>query len=154
MSDQAFYTSVDLVTTPEALSAALGKPAGAGFGRATAIQAMDPRLLRKYPDSSVVNVALMQEIDPRVITACFDDLHSITGRQKLMFYCCNREEKSLPDASITRFFGYPWADGEEILDDKLYPALTNYSFKPPFFRLYHGPIRHRLAIITNHRAEN
>lgn len=151
MGDQVFDTSVDLVTNPEELSTALGKPAGAGFGRVIAIQAVDHKLLRECPANFAINIASMQEMDPPVIAAYFDDLRFIAGRQKLMFYCCNREEKSLPDGTLTRFCDYPWAVGDEILSDELCPWHQEYySFKPPFFRPYDGPIRHRLAVMTNY----
>ncbi len=151
MGDQVFDTSVDLVTNSEELSTALGKPAGEGFGRVIAIQAMDHQLLRECPANLVVNIASMQEMDPPVIAAYFDDLRSIAGHQKLMFYCCNREVKYLPDGTITRFSDYPWAAGDEILADELCPWHQQYySFKPPFFRPYDGPHRHRLAVMTNH----
>jgi len=151
MGDQVFDASVDLVLTPEGLSTALAKPGSAGFGRVIAIRATDHQLLRECPANFVVNVASMQEMDPPVIAAYFDDLRSIAGYQKLMFYCCNREEKSLPDGTITRFSDYPWAAGDEIVVDELCPWHQQYySFRPPFFRPYDGPIRHRLAVMKNH----
>jgi len=153
MGDQFFDTSVDLVTNPEELSIALGKPVDAKFGRVIAIQAMDHQLLGARPANFVVNIASMQEMDPPVIAAYFDDLRSIAGHQELMFYRCYREEKFLPDGTITRFSDYPWNSGDDILVDELCPWHQQYySFKPPFFRPHDGPIRHQLAVMTNRRA--
>jgi hypothetical protein len=151
MGDQVFDASVDLVTNPEEFSTALGKPTGEGFGRVIAIRAMDHQLLRECSANFAINIASMQEMDTPVIAAYFDDLRSIAGNQELMFYCCNREEKSLPDGTITRFSQYPWAAADKIIADELCPWHQQfYSFKPPFFRPYDGPIRHRLAVMTNH----
>jgi len=151
MGNQVFDTSVDLVTNPEELSTAMGKPTDGGFGRVIAIQAMDHELLRECPANFVVNIVSMQEMDPPVIAAYFDDLRSMAGHQKLMFYCCNREEKTLPDGTITRFSDYPWAAGDEVVADELCPWHQQYySFKPPFFRRYDVPIRHRLTVMANH----
>ena len=123
----------------------------AGFGRGIAIQAMDHQLLRECPANFAVNIASMQVMDPLVIAAYFDDLRSIAGNQKLMFYCCNSEEKALPDGTITRFSDYPWATGDEILADEHCPWHQQYYlFKPPFFMPYDGPIRHSLAVMTIH----
>ena len=155
MGDQVFGMSVDLATNPEELSTALGKPADAGFGRVIAIQAMDHQLLRECPPDFGVNIASMQEMDPPVIAAYFDDFRSIAGHKKLMLYCCNREEKSRPDGTITRISDYPWDASDEIFDYELCPWHQQYySFKAPFLRPYDGPIRHRLAVMTNHRAES
>ena len=150
MGNQMFDSSVDRVTNPEEMSAAFDKTAGSGFGRGIAIQAMDHQLLRECPANFVVNIASMQEMDPPVIAAYFDDFRSMASQRKLMFYCCNREEKYLPDGTITRFSDYPWASGDQILADELCPWHQQYySFKPPFFRPYDGPIRHRLAVMSS-----
>jgi hypothetical protein len=151
MGDRVFDTSVDLVTNTEDLSTALNKSTSAEFGRIIAIRAMDHQLLRQCSANFAVNIASMQEMDPPVIAAYFDDLRCIAGNQKLMFYCCNREEKNLPDGTITRFSDYPWTEGDEIHADELCPWHQQYYlFKPPFFRPYDGPIRHRLAVMTSH----
>ena len=63
-----------------------------------------------------------------------------------VFYCCNREEKTLPDGTIVKFDNYPWHLSSEIQEDELCPwSQKYYSPRPPFYRNYLGPIRHRLV---------
>lgn len=66
----------------------------------------------------------------------------------LSFYCCNREEKILPDGTIVRFKDYPWSPQDDVLDDAACPWHQQYySARPPFIHPYDGPIRHRLAVL-------
>ncbi len=66
--------------------------------------------------------------------------------QLIYFYCCNREEKKLPDGTVISFKKYPWKEHDEVLIDDLCPWHQEYyAFKPPFYRRYDGPIRHRLV---------
>ena len=89
----------------------------------------------------------MQEMDPPVIAAYFEDLRVIASQGQLFFYCCNREEKTLPDGTVTCFAGYTWHEGDQILVDELCPwNQQHYSLRPPFYRPYDGPIRHGLLI--------
>ena len=108
------------------------------------------RLHRPKPGESVRvgNVASMQEMNPEVITQFFATLRGIAG--PLAFYCCNREEKMLPDGTIVRFADYPWHSGDKVLDDALCPWHQRYySARPPFIHSYDGPIRHRLAVLLH-----
>lgn len=114
--------------------------------RLIAIQASNHDLLRKVPMDLVVNIASMQEMDPPVISAYFEDLRLVSKLKPLYFYCCNREEKKLPDGVITRFSAYPWQPSDRVLVDELCPWHQQYySVVPPFYRNYDGPTRHRLV---------
>lgn len=148
MGAEVFESSVDLVTDENSLSHALEKPATRGaMGRVIAIQASDHELLRRCPVDIALNIVSMQEMDPPVVAAYFDDLRAIASQRQLVFYCCNREEKMLPDGTVTRFAAYPWREGDQILVDELCPWHQQYyAFRPPFYRSYDGPIRHRLVI--------
>jgi hypothetical protein len=65
------------------------------------------------------------------------------------FYCCNREEKTLPDGSIIRFADYPWGRNSMIIDE-LCPWYQQYlSSKPPFHRPFDGPTMHRLVKLNS-----
>ena len=69
--------------------------------------------------------------------------------QGLAFYCCNREEKRLPDGTITRFADYPWRGSDRVLVDERCPwHQRHYRFRPPFYRPFDGPTRHRLALLA------
>lgn len=153
MGDHVFASSVDLVTNKDELERALAKPVGSG--QVIAIQAMNHELIRDCPIKFVVNIASMQEMDPPVIAAYFQDLRDIKSDDTLIFYCCNREEKSLPDGAVTKFSEYPWSFKDQTIVDELCPwHQTFYSFRPPFFRPYDGPIRHRLSVIMKTNKGN
>jgi hypothetical protein len=148
MGEEAFESSVDLVTDEEGLLRALAKPMTMGR-RVVAIQASDHRLLRQCPVDIALNIASMQEMNPPVIAAYFDDMRAITSQRNLVFYCCNREEKMLPDGTVIRFAAYPWHEADQILVDGLCPwHQFYYVLRPPFFyRPFDGPVRHRLVIL-------
>lgn len=152
MGVAAFGASVDLVTDEGSLAAALAKRTTNSDGRrgqVIAIQASDHELLRKCPVDIALNIVSMQEMDPPVIAAYFDDLRAVASQRQLVFYCCNREAKVLPDGTVTRFSAYPWHADDQVLVDELCPwHQLYYTLRPPFFRPYDGPIRHRLASMT------
>ena len=113
-----------------------------------AIQAMDHELLRLCPVDLALNIASMQEMDTPVISAYFEDLRAIASQRQLASYCCNREENRLPDGTVTRFSEYPWNSSDKITVDELCPWHQQYYvFRIPAYRLYDGPIRHRLATL-------
>jgi len=110
------------------------------------IQALDHTLLQSTRVDLVINIASMQEMDPPNIAAYFEDMRAISEKRPLYFYCCNREEKKLPDGTITRFANYPWDTRDNVLVDELCPwHQYYYALRPPFYRPYDGPIRHRLV---------
>ena len=147
MGAEVFESAVDLVTDEAGLSAALAKPANEAGGRVIAIQAVNHALLRSCPVDLALNIASMQEMNPPVTAAYFDDLRAIASRRQVKFYCCNREEKMLPDGTVSRFHEYPWQANDRVLIDELCPWHQQYySFRPPFYRSYDGPHRHRLVI--------
>lgn len=149
MEEEAFEFSVDLVTDEGGLERTLAKPTtNKAGGRVIAIQASDNELLQRCPVDLALNIASMQEMDPPVIAAYFNGMRAIASQRKLVFYCCNREEKTLPDGTVTRFAQYPWHEGDQILVDELCPwHQIYYVLRPPFFIRYDGPVQHRLVIL-------
>ena len=147
MGSEAFESQVNLVTDIAGVHRSLASATAPGPGqRVVAIQAVHHALMRKYPVDIAVNIASMQEMDPPVIAAYFDDLRAIAARRTLFFYCCNREEKALPDGTVTRFAEYPWKEGDRHIVDGPCPwHQFYYALMPPFYRPYDGPIRHRLV---------
>ena len=136
------------MTDEKALAQALAKrESGIPLGRGViAIQAADHKLLRACPVDVALNIASMQEMDPSDISAYFDDLRAIASHRQLALYCCNREQKRLPDGEVTRFAEYPWCSNDKIVVDELCPWHQQYYVcRPPAYRLYDGPIRHRLV---------
>lgn len=146
MGEDVFEKSVDLVVDEAGLARALAKPHDAQ--QIIAIQASDHRLLQSCPIDFVINIASMQEMDPPVISRYFEDLRVIARKRDLLFYCCNREEKTLPDGVVTKFANYPWVDDDKVWVDGLCPwTQYYYSNRPPFYRPYDGAFRHRLVTI-------
>lgn len=115
--------------------------------RLVALCADDAEILGSSPLGAAFNVASMQEMDPPVIARYFALLRRArTG----LFYCCNREEKRLPDGTVTRFAEYPWRPEDEILLDELCPWHDfYYTLRPPFYFRYDGPVRHRLVRLAS-----
>jgi hypothetical protein len=151
MGDDLFAANVDLVTSVDELNCALEKQVDSsdGIGRVIAIRAVDQALIQNSPIDLAINIASMQEMDPPVIAEYFESLRKSSLKEKLYFYCCNRKEKTLPDGTVTRFFDYPWLTHDQVIIDELCPWYQQYySFKPPFFRPFDGPIWHRLAVMA------
>ena len=99
--------------------------------------------MENIPISLFINIASMQEMDLQVVHRYFELMRTSTVDP--YFYCNNREEKTLPDGSVICFNDYPWGD-EEIFIDELCPFYQYYpSSRPPFWRPFDGPIRHRLV---------
>lgn len=120
-----------------------------GDAELIAVQAENHALLQRTPIDLAINIASMQEMNPPVIAAYFEDLRAVQARRTLYFYCCNREEKRLPDGTITRFADYPWRTEDEVLVDERCPWHQDYYVtRPPGYRRYDGPARHRLLRMT------
>ncbi len=150
MGDRVFQESVDLVTNKDQLEEVLCKPAKIA-GNVIAIQAVNQDLLKYCPVELFINIASMQEMDPHIINRYFQNMREI--QSKTIFYCCNRIEKKLPDGTITKFEEYPWMSEDEIIIDELCPWHQEfYSFRPPFFRRYDGPIQHRLVNLATNKG--
>lgn len=153
LGDEAFQTSVDLVTDEADLRRALADN-GKGPHRVIAIRASDHRLLRHCPIDLAINIASMQEMDPGVTAGYFEDLRAAAATRPVTFYCCNREEKTLPDGTVARFSSYPWSADDEVMLDELCPWHQEYyATRPPYYRPYDGPIRHRLVVFDPGRGE-
>ena len=111
------------------------------------IEAENYSLLENLEVDLFINIASMQEMNPKVIDNYFKYMRS-SKKSPCYFYCCNRLEKELPDGTITKFINYPWEDSDYVLIDDLCPLYQKFiSSKPPFFRDYDGPTQHRLIKI-------
>jgi len=119
------------------------------LGSVIAIEARNQNLLKAFPIDYAINIVSMQEMDPPVIADYFNDLRTITRSRQLFFYCCNREEKTLPDGTTTRIEEYPWLKEDQVLIDELCPwHQFYYTKKPPFYHPY-PPIRHKLVNLAS-----
>ena len=153
MGADKFENTVDLIVNDEDIDLVLEKRsrlASEGAQQIIAIQASDHQLMKKFPIDMVINIASMQEMNPQTIDSYFDSMRSIAANKKVLFYCCNREEKILPDGTVTRFMDYPWLLSDDILFEDLCPWHQQYySTRPPFYRPYDGPIIHKLVALSH-----
>ena len=149
LGENEFQTSVRLVQSSDDLRLLSSEKEESGV-RVIAIQAENHQILGQCAIDLAINIVSMQEMNPEFISEYFDDLYTMSSKNDIAFYCCNRDEKSLPDGTITRFKDYPWRDGDKVLVNELCPWHQQYySFLPPFFRSYDGPIRHQINFIIN-----
>jgi len=112
-----------------------------------AIEAVNHKLIRYFSVNTVINICSMQEMNPSTVKEYFKDFSFLSNR-KLYFYCCNREEKILPDGIVSRFSDYPWNNQDTILLDELCPWHQHYyTIVPPMYKRYEGPHRHQLRIM-------
>jgi putative sugar O-methyltransferase len=143
LGDEKFESTVELVTDSSDITDI--RQASLTSGKVIAIQAADHDLLEVLPADVVINIVSMQEMDPEIIDAYFSHIRSAANKGQVFFYCCNREEKRLPDGTITRFAEYPWKMSDRLLTDELCPWNQEYyRVFPPFYRPYDGAIRHQL----------
>jgi len=58
-------------------------------------------------------------------------------------------KKMLPGGGVLKLDDYPWSASDRILVDELCPwSQTFYTWRPPIYRPYDGPIRHRLTFLA------
>jgi len=139
LGEEQFQNSVSLVTTEQDLHQCMNDK----DNKVVVIEAKNQELIKSCNIDVAINIASMQEMDPRIINQYFNDLKK--SNDKLYFYCCNREEKILPDGTIVKFSDYPW-EGSQIIADELCPwYLDFYNKSYPFFHSYDGLIRHRIV---------
>lgn len=88
-----------------------------GFLQASAkiaiVSADDVQSLANLKIDIFVNMSSMQEMTAKAISEYFE----LIKKSSSYFYCCNREEKKLPDGSIVKFFEYPWTDARFLLNE-------------------------------------
>jgi putative sugar O-methyltransferase len=100
-----------------------------------------------------INIASMQEMNYDAINDYFKILYE--QNKDILFYCCNRIEKTLPDGTVTKFFEYGWKKSDEIIVDELCPWHQKApQIRPPFFYKFDGGTQHRLIKIKTHRKSH
>ncbi len=109
------------------------------------LPAEDYGALKNMPQDLVFNIASMQEMNLVVVQ---NYLHYIRRRanQRVLFYCCNRIEKTLPDGEIVRFDDYGWDANDVIVFDELCPWYQSFPHGLiPRWLSFDGKIKHRLV---------
>ena len=115
--------------------------------------------LENYRFDIAINIASMQEMTPETIERYFRFLRSNLNEANL-FYCFNREHKTLGSGVETAFLDYPWHENDRYLVDE-YCAWPSFFIgrqqtpnRPrllgigiPYVKYYDGKFRHRLAVL-------
>lgn len=139
-----FSTDVVLVTNENGIKEALLKAKNKPI--VIAVEAKNHQLMQLCSVDLTINIASMQEMNPNIVAQYFTDISIASQKHKGVFYCCNREEKKLPDGTMVKFEDYPWHLSTKVLDNGLCSWHQKfYSLKPPFYHRYDGLIRHRLV---------
>jgi len=118
-------------------------------GNIIAIEARNQHFIRELSIDVAINIASMQEMHISTVNKYIADMRYSLRNSKndyLLFYCCNRIEKKLPEGEITRIGDYGWSKEDEFIIDELCSWHQKYySTKPPFYNPYDGPILHKLV---------
>jgi len=120
--------------------------------------------LEKYDFDVAVNVASMQEMNAATIAKYFGLLRR-SLRINNLFYCCNRESKTLIGGEISAFYNYPWLPKDQTLMEETCPwhryivgryrAVNGpkiFGFRIPFLSYFDGLVLHRLAVLATERT--
>lgn len=112
------------------------------------------------PVDLAVNVASMQEMAPEIVAGYFAFLRR-NARPRNLFYCCNRESKTLLGGEVAEFLRYPWRDDDLHVVDGLCPwhqyffsrartrrGISAFGKRVPFVNLYDGRHLHRLTVLA------
>ena len=111
-----------------------------------AVEADNHHLIQECPIDLIINIASMQEMNPKVIAEYFTDISIAAKNHNSFFYCCNRKTKSFPDGTVVNFKDYPWHLSGKALDNGQCPWHQKYySMRPPFYHDYDGVLQHRLV---------
>lgn len=152
MGTDVFEESVHLVRTTAEMVETIARTESSDphVPHVIALRAQDHGLIPECPLDLALNMVSFQEMDPPVIGEYFDALRTAAALRPLVLYCCNREDKRLPDGTVTRFAEYPWSTSDQVILDELCPWHQEYySVRPPFYRAYDGPIRHRIVAMSS-----
>ena len=95
-----------------------------------------------------INIASMGEMDQEITSKYFELMRS-QNTKSTFFYCCNREEKDLPDGSKTLFSNYGWSNKDTVIFEEYCDWYAKYPInRPPFIRPFDGVFIHKLLQIN------
>ena len=116
--------------------------------------------LDNYRFDLAMNIASIQEMSSATIRHYFRFLRTNLNEMNL-FYCFNRDQKSLGNGVETEFLRYPWDEKDEYLVDEYCPWPAFFigrlptpkrprllGIGIPFVKHYDGKFRHRLAVMN------
>jgi len=94
------------------------------------LAAQNANILKGFDVDIFVNVSSMQEMTHEAISTYFN----LIKDAKSVFYCCNRNEKVLPDGSINKFNKYPWGTSDFMLYEDCPWMKKTVNLTRPFIR--------------------
>ena len=101
------------------------------------------KLLKYLQKDLVINIASFQEMNLDVINNYIKYLES--NEKSFFLYHCNREEKVLPDGSITKIKDFKFKKPKKVIVDEICPWHKNFITKSyPFIVPFDGITRHQL----------
>ncbi len=119
-----------------------------------ALEAQNYHLLSASKAELAFNIASMQEMDMVNIENYFKQFRNLAKQKQFYFYCCNRDSKILPDGSEICFDKYPWSSNDKHFFDEKCPWHTHYyTIRPPFYKKYDGPIKHRFTLVSENKND-
>ena len=135
----AYYTGLRF---PDAIVDMQGPASGADF---IFLPAEDYSALMRMPQDLVFNIASMQEMNPGVVQNYLNYLRR-PGGARVIFYCCNRAQKTLPDGQVICFSDYGWDDEDTIVFDEPCPWYQTFPVGLiPKWLPFDGIVVHRLV---------
>ncbi len=116
--------------------------------RIIALRADNWELIAQVQLAAAINIASMQEMRPDTVAAYFEVMRR-SSPEGVIFYTCNRAEKTLPGGEVSRFMDYPWSERDRIYFHGFCPWHEKYyASRPPFYRSYDGAHYQRLALLS------
>ncbi len=113
------------------------------------LEATSSDLLNIFVADLAFNIASMQEMDMEYIEKYFTEMRKIAKKMDIHFYCCNREQKYLPDGTSIVLDAYPWASDDTVYFSEMCPWHQEfYRITPPFYFNYDGPVRHSFTKLS------
>lgn len=113
------------------------------------LEATSSDLLNVFVADLAFNIASMQEMDMEYIEKYFTEMRKIAKKMDIHFYCCNREQKYLPDGTSIVLDAYPWASDDTVYFSEMCPWHQEfYRITPPFYFNYDGPVRHSFTKLS------
>lgn len=154
---QAYYCQKGFPTAIHARAESVADPGDADFVYCPAEELAH---LERFRYDVAVNIASMQEMNTQTIERYFSLLRRRSRRDNV-FYCCNRESKTLAGGEVVRFHDYPWAEADRIIVDGPCPwhryffsrerrtrGPTVFGRRVPLVSYFDGTLLHRLVVLA------
>jgi hypothetical protein len=106
-------------------------------------------MLRQMPQDLVFNIASMQEMNISVVQNYIDYIRPKHESERVLFYCCNRREKTLPAGEVVKFSDYGWREADKVYFDEACPWYQKFpSGILGRYLPFNGEILHRFVSLA------